>query len=73
MFYPPTSTMRFLHEQPTVRAVYDNPAVISSPPRWQRLRTLAARIRPQAGCGAGYRYSPIDTAARCAPPGSTGR
>jgi hypothetical protein len=44
MFYPPSSLLLLLHEQPTARAVYDNPPLIVSSPRLPRLRALAARV-----------------------------
>jgi hypothetical protein len=44
MLFPPTSILLLLYEPPTPRPVYDIPPVISSSPRWPRLRALAASV-----------------------------
>jgi hypothetical protein len=44
MLQPPPSLLLLLHEQPTARAVHDNPPLIVSSPRLPRVRTLAARV-----------------------------
>jgi hypothetical protein len=44
MFFPPSTNLSFLNGPPTTRPVYDNPPVISTVPRWRRLRTLGAHL-----------------------------
>ena len=46
MFHPPRSLL-MLHDEPVTRHVYDNPPVISSSPRFGRLRRFAADLRPR--------------------------
>jgi hypothetical protein len=36
-----------LHDEPVTRHVYDNPPVISSSPRFGRLRRFAADLKPR--------------------------
>lgn len=47
MFHPPSSNLLLLHDEPVTRPVYDNPPVISSSPRWGRLRKFAGDLRPR--------------------------
>jgi hypothetical protein len=47
MFQPPRSDLFLLQDEPVTRPVYDNPPVISSSPRWGRLRRFAADLKPR--------------------------